>query len=85
MVNATFKLYPNPAREYVTLEYDMDVETSGAVIEIMNIEGKHIETFMLHGTRGVKVIDLRYLKTGTYIVRLSVNGKTIQSDKLVKY
>ncbi len=83
--NATFKLYPNPAREYITIEYNMDIGTAGAVIEIVDIQGKHIEAFRLHGTRGVKVIDLRVWYTGTYIIRLSVNGKTIQSDKFVKY
>ena len=83
--NATFKLYPNPAREYISLEYNTDIGTADAVIEIVDIQGKHIETFRLHGTRGVKIIDLRHWKTGTYIIRLSVNGKTIQSEKFVKY
>ena len=80
-----FKIFPNPAREYISLEYNTDIGTAGAVIEIVDIQGKHIETFRLHDTRGVKVIDLRHWKTGTYIIRLSVNGKTLQSEKFVKY
>jgi len=80
-----FKIFPNPAREYISLEYNTDIGTADAVIEIVDIQGKHMETFRLHGTRGVKVIDLRHWKTGTYIIKLSVNGKTIQSEKFVKY
>ena len=84
-VNASFKLYPNPAHEYITLEYNIEYGTTNPVMEIVSIGGRHIETFRLNGTQGVKVIDLRSWNTGTYIIRLTVNGKTIQSEKFVKF
>ncbi len=84
-VNASFKLYPNPAHEYITLEYNIEYGATNPVMEIVSIGGRHIETFRLNGTQGVKVIDLRSWNTGTYIIRLTVNGKTIQSEKFVKF
>ena len=80
-----FKLYPNPAREYITLEYDLEYGTTNAVLEIVDINGVHIETFRLSGFRGVKIIDLRRQQSGTYIIRLSNNGKTLQNEKFVKF
>ncbi len=83
--DAYFKLYPNPAREYLTLEYKLDYRTKNPVVEIFTLNGIHVETFRLHGTTGVKIIDLRQWNTGTYIIRLSNNGKTLQNEKFVKF
>ena len=80
-----FTLYPNPAKEYITLEYRMEPAVNNHVIEIVSLAGVHVETFRLHGTQGVKIIDLRRWKQGTYIIRLSNNGKTLQNEKFVKY
>ncbi len=83
--NAYFKLYPNPAKEYLTLEYKLDYRTKIPVVEIVTLNGIHVETLRLHGTTGVKIIDLRQWNTGTYIIRLSNNGKTLQNEKFVKF
>jgi len=80
-----FKLYPNPAKEYITLEYDMDYTAEDPVAEILTLRGEHIETFRLHGTQGVKIIDLRSWVPGTYLIKLSTNGKTLQNEKFVKF
>jgi len=80
-----FKLYPNPAKEYITLEYDLDYTAEDPVAEILTLRGEHIETFRLHGTQGVKIIDLRSWVPGTYLIKLSTNGKTLQSEKFVKF
>ena len=83
--NSYLKLYPNPAREYITLEYNLDYGTTNAVIEILDINGVHVEAFRLAGFRGVKIIDLRNRQSGTYLIRLAVNGKTLQHEKFVKH
>ena len=83
--DAYFKLYPNPAREHLTLEYKLDYRTKNPVVEIFTLNGIHMETFRLHGTTGVKIIDLRRWNTDTYIIRLSNNGKTLQNEKFVKF
>lgn len=79
-----FRLYPNPAKDYITLEYELDYGTTDAVIEIIDLKGVHIETFRLPGLQGVKIVDLRNRKSGIYLIRLTVNGKTLQNEKFVK-
>ncbi len=83
--NRWFKLYPNPAKEYITIEYNLDYTVKNAVVEIITTNGNHIETFRLHGLQGVKIVDLRRWQRGTYIIRLSNKGKTLQNEKFVKY
>ncbi len=83
--DAFFKLYPNPADNYITLEYDLNYRNSNAVVEIVSLTGIHLETYRLQGTQGVKIIDLRRWKTGAYIIRLTLNGKTLQNEKFVKF
>ncbi|RLD70879.1 MAG: hypothetical protein DRI87_07710 [Bacteroidetes bacterium] len=79
-----FKLYPNPAKEYITIEYKLDYNVKNAVVEILTLKGNHIETFRLPGVQGVKIIDLRNRKSGIYFIRLSANGKTLQNEKFIK-
>ncbi len=83
--NAYFKLYPNPAKEYITLEYNLGYTVENPVAEILTLKGEHIETFRLHGKQGVKIIDLRSWTPGTYLIKLSANGKTLQNEKFVKF
>ena len=79
-----FTLYPNPANNYITLEYKLELTAKKPVIEIYTLEGIHVNTFRLFNNQGVKIIDLRDYTPGTYLIRLSDNGKTLQSAKLVK-
>jgi hypothetical protein len=80
-----FKLYPNPANEYIALEYDLGYNTENPVVEIVTLSGVHTETFRLPGIQGVKIVDLRDWQTGTYIIRLTANSKTLQNEKFVKF
>lgn len=80
-----FRLYPNPANEYIALEYDLGHNTENPVVEIVTLSGVHTETFRLRGIRGVKIVDLRGWQTGTYIIRLTANGNTLQNEKFVKF
>jgi hypothetical protein len=72
------------ARNILVKIHGLGDGTGDAALGIITFAGKHMEAFRLHGTRGVKVIDLRHWNTGTYIIKLLLNGKTIQSEKFVK-
>jgi hypothetical protein len=54
------------------------------VVEIFTLTGTHINTFRLPHCVGIKIIDTRAYKPGTYMVRLIDNGKTLQTAKFVK-
>ena len=80
-----FTLYPNPAGNWLTIEYKSDYYSSNLFIEIISLTGSSVKSFSLKGTHGIKVIDLRNNTSGTYIVILKENGKVLQSAKFVKY
>jgi hypothetical protein len=79
-----FTLYPNPAKEYITIEYNILLNTDDPVLEIVTLKGLHKEAIRLTTGWGEKIMDLRNYTSGTYLVRLYINGKSVESKKFVK-
>ena len=79
-----FTLYPNPAGNWLTIEYNTDYFVSNPLIEVISLTGNTTGSFRLQKARGIKIIDLRNYTPGTYIVLLKENGKVLQSAKFVK-
>ena len=79
------RLYPNPAKEYITVEYQLPYSFKDGIIEIFNVNGLKIEVMKLGKSWGQKIIDLRTYKSGSFTIRLRNGGKTLQSIKFIKY
>ena len=77
--DVALKIYPNPAKDKLT------IETSGKSIEtylkIVNIEGQEIITRQITGTK--MILDISCLPSGVYIVRL-INDRSVKTGKMVK-
>ncbi len=80
-----FTLYPNPANNYLAVEYKLNILFSNPIFIIRNIKGQSITGFEAQGNKGIKIIDLQNWDAGTYIVSLKSNGGIIQSEKFTKY
>jgi Fe-S-cluster-containing dehydrogenase component len=81
----SFKIYPNPAREYATLELALD-SPEYMDCSIYNIAGQKVASpvkheFMLSGTSTVQ-LSLNDLTNGTYIVQVSL-GRLRNSKRLI--
>ena len=77
------KLYPNPAYDYVTVEYrtaSMVYNTLSLVI--FDAGGKAVLNRPLQGGDNEELIDLSRLNSGTYIVRLMADNRQIAEEKL---
>lgn len=62
-------LYPNPAKEVINVQCTMDnVQWNGANIEVYDIYGKLLQTFMM--TSDTAVINVSGLAVGMYFVRV---------------
>jgi len=70
-----FKVYPNPATNYLTIETPQQ-----AVIEITNIEGQLIKSIVASGKTN---IDVSSLTSGVYIVQVK-SEKVCKVGKFVK-
>ncbi len=78
------RLYPNPADEYLTIEYKVPYNSHKIIVEILTIDGHNIEVLTLNREWGEKIIDLRNFKRGTYLIRLWADGSVIETRKFIK-
>jgi hypothetical protein len=75
------KVIPNPASDYVIIEYNLDDELQGATIEITDIGGKPVQTIQAVNTRDQVTLDTRNWKRSVYVAVLKINGKIKETVK----
>lgn len=69
--NVDFRLYPNPAKEQITIE--MSDTSSNYQVEIFDILGKKVISSEI---QKVGQIDVSGLASGTYLVKLNSDNKS---------
>lgn len=72
------KLYPNPANDWLTIEYKDEIHQ----VEIFDISGKSIGTYYIGAT--TKEIPVDYLSSGTYLIEIKTKEGEISTVKFVK-
>ncbi len=77
-----FKLYPNPNNGQMILEYTIE-KNEETVLNIYDIAGKLISTYLINSNNKKIAINENSLDGGIYYYSISVNGKSVKSDKLV--
>jgi hypothetical protein len=82
-ISAQLKVYPNPAGDYLVVEYPVEDEELPATIKVVDNNGfLRLQTTVQHQT-GTAVLDTRSLSTGTYICHVTSNGKMVGVTKFV--
>ncbi len=80
---AEVKLYPNPATDYFTLEYQVDVNVFSVLsIEIYDARGRKIRSQNLNLSATAVLIDVSTLSKGVYNVSFIADGKVLSVEKL---
>ena len=79
----SFKMYPNPARTYVVVEYSTENDYKDGFISLLDNNGKTVKQIALVGNHDFIVIPIRNLPSGVYICKFTVNNKTERIQKLV--
>ncbi|MBN4072436.1 T9SS type A sorting domain-containing protein [Crocinitomix catalasitica] len=74
-----FRLYPNPAEDFVTIRSGMDL--NGTEIAIYDLTGSLVYSKLIGWTNSVN-IDLSDFCAGTYLVRLS-SSQGVRTEKLI--
>jgi hypothetical protein len=80
---AQFVLYPNPATDRFTIEYNDAVETAVS-LEILGMDGRQLERETLQEGTFSHTVDLSGLLPGTYMIRLTFNEGERKVMRLVK-
>lgn len=71
--------YPNPFKDKLTLKYN-GIES----IDLFNIVGDKVKTFVLPVTENKTEIDLSDLSAGVYFIRTYNEGTIVETKKIVK-
>jgi hypothetical protein len=77
-----FKVYPNPASDFVQFHYQMK-ETDFAQVDVYNIQGIKVKSLELVSQDTELNLPLKDLTAGTYICKITVNGSAYNTFKLI--
>ena len=79
-----FQNYPNPSDKQTSIEYFLPSNTENAVISTYDIAGKLVRQDRLTGFgKGILDINSKDLGSGAFVYQLSINGKVVDSKKMV--
>jgi hypothetical protein len=81
--NTSFKAYPNPVGNDLTIELDQFSNSNSIEIRLFNAHGQIISTQMLKGGIYKAQLSMQHLATGIYFIQLQVDGKQF-SKKVIK-
>lgn len=73
-------LFPNPAKDYIIVEYQLENKLESAMLQISHVSGKVLMNFPINEFQNQETIDIRELKSGNYIISLISNGKVLESS-----
>ena len=78
---ANFSLYPNPAKDVVTINYDLNV--SNVMVEVYDIAGRSISKNVLSSSSGELQLNTSNFAAGMYMVVVKQDGVLVAQKKLV--
>jgi hypothetical protein len=83
------KMYPNPFNDYVNMDFTNTAANNNIAIAVYDLSGRisYVKSLgkLPQGSNTVRLgAEEAGMKTGVYIVTLSVNGKTIQANKIMR-
>ena len=79
-VNSEISVYPNPAKDYIKLEFSDGSDCQS--IEIYSIDGRLVETFP--ETSHQTTIDISGLHAGMYIMKIRMADGREYAERIVK-
>jgi len=81
--NAEVRIYPNPAREILNIDFRKLNEDADLYLGIYDIYGRQLSFFPLKDKDKRIQINISYLPQGLYVVRLSEHGQVLATKKLI--
>ena len=76
-----FTMYPNPAKDVVTLQYDLAV--ANATVEVFDVTGRLIQNVALNSFSGTNELNVSAYPAGVYLVLVKQGAAVVSSSKLV--
>lgn len=77
------KLFPNPAKDYTSIQWEIYDELNNAHYRIVDLNGRELLKGVLSDNKGEQVIDTRKLGQGFYIIGIYNNNEMKVNRKLI--
>ena len=74
---------PNPARTATSIGYNIPTNNGSAQLQLIDNLGRTVKTIQLNSSGRIN-LDLSSLSSGTYTYSLVLDGKVVETKKLVK-
>lgn len=74
---------PNPFTENTIIRYELSDKNADATIQIFSLKGELLKTIPADGTTGQVNLELTDMPAGTYMYSLVVDGKIIDTKKML--
>ncbi len=81
--NGTIRIYPNPGKDYITIEYAVDEINVSLDYEITDHSGKVVKKSNLGKSADQVIIDTRELASGSYYISLISGNKNVAGTRFV--
>lgn len=75
-------IYPNPAKDGITVNFELPEESIKANIQVYNVDGRLVDSINLNGESSSIVLSVSKYSSGLYIYLLSADGNLIARKKL---
>ena len=81
---AIVSLSPNPTDNQLTITYRLAAGITNATIEISDVQNLSVQSYPVTATATAKTVSLAGLTAGTYVVKLIINGETVDTQQVIK-
>lgn len=78
----TLKVYPNPASEYVNIDFFETIISQNDLIIVTEMEGKEVHRYALSAGQQGHIMGVKQWKSGLYIITLWQKGKPSLTSKI---
>ncbi|MBP1645464.1 MAG: subtilisin-like serine protease [Bacteroidetes bacterium] len=80
--NADITVVPNPAKDHITITYNLPPKQI-YTLKIYDNKGIELLNKTLNSNKGMKTIELKTLKSGTYYYTITDSKSVVKSDKII--
>lgn len=77
------EIYPNPATNYVNLDFDLTPSVKQAKVRVINLLGSVVKEVEIEKSTNQLKLDVSDLDNGVYFYSVIINGDTYKTKKLV--
>ncbi|NQU33773.1 MAG: T9SS type A sorting domain-containing protein [Bacteroidetes bacterium] len=76
-------ILPNPAHDYFIVSYTVPQVIKEAYLLINSVNGQFVQRIELNRPQDEFVVNTENVKTGSYVVSLIVNGRSLETAKVI--